>query len=286
MDFEVIATGYQFAEAPRAAADGSVYFSDLFGGGYYRARPNGAVDGLLAGRKYIGGAVLGADGALICSGLGGLIKVGPDSGLSAPVLTHIEGAPIIAINDVEAAADGGIFGGSIDFVSIFETGEKTAPGQFFYLSPQGAVRVLREVTVSNGIAFSPDGQIMYHAESTKGVWACPMAADGMPGAPSMFAALEDCDGLAVDVEGGLWVARWQAAELRRYRPDAVLDRCMALPFAHVTSLAFGGPDLTALYVTVGGDQARPGQGGLLRLKADVPGLPVHRTTVGAGLLVS
>lgn len=286
MNFEVIATGYQFAEAPRAAADGSVYFSDLFGGGYYRARPNGAIDGLLAGRKYIGGAVLGVDGAMICSGRGGLIKVDPDSGQSAPVLTHIEGAPIIAINDIEATPDGGIFGGSIDFVSIFETGEKPAPGQFFHLSPQGVVRVLREVTVSNGIAFSPDGQTMYHAESTKGVWACPMDTDGMPGAPSMFAALEDCDGLAVDAEGGLWVARWQAAELRRYRPDAVLDRCLALPFPHVTSLTFGGPDMTALYVTVGSDQARPGQGGVIRLKTDIPGLPVHQARLGPALVVA
>jgi xylono-1,5-lactonase len=277
-DFEVIATGFEFAEAPRIGDDGSVYFSDLSGGGYYRCAPDGAIETILADRLWIGGAVLDESGWVICGGKGGLIAVDPKSGKTQNILTELGGVPIIAINDIEADGRGGLFGGTVDFAAVFKRGETPSGGQLFHLSATGDVSILRDgLVVSNGIGFSPDGSRLYHSESTKGIWAYALDANGMPGTPELFAAMEDSDGLAVDCEGGVWVCCWQSAEIRRYLPNGVLDRTITLPFPHLVSLAFGGPDMSDLYVTTGGNADHPGKGGVVRFSCGFSGLKAGKT---------
>jgi sugar lactone lactonase YvrE len=276
--FEVIASGFQFVEAPRVDDDGTVYFSDLTGGGYYRCRPGRRVETVLPARMWIGGAVLDHDGSILLGGKGGIVRVDPATGESKPVLNEIDGIPIIAVNDVEADGRGGLFGGTIDFAAVFERGETPSGGQLFHLSRAGEVRTLRSgLVASNGMGFSPDRRRLYHSESTRGIWTYTLGEDGMPGPAEMFAELEDSDGLVVDSEGGVWVACWQSAEIRRYRPDGVLDRRVALPFPHIVSLSFGGSDLTDLYVTTGGNAEHPAKGGIVRIKSDVAGLRAFKS---------
>jgi xylono-1,5-lactonase len=275
--FEIIASGFQFAEAPRVDDRGTVYFSDLIGGGYYRCRPGAPVETVLADRTWIGGAAFAREDGLLLSGRGGIIRVDLTSGAARTVLGEIDGAPIVAVNDIEADARGGLFGGTVDFAAILERGETPSNGRFFHLSARGELTVLREgLVASNGLGFSPDGKQLYHSESTRGIWSYSIGSNGLPGAPVLFAALEDSDGLAIDAEGGVWVACWRSARLLRYRPDGVLDRSIALPFPHIVSLTFGGPALSELYVTTGSDAAHPGQGGVIRMRCDVPGRPEHR----------
>jgi xylono-1,5-lactonase len=272
--FEVLASGYQFVEAPRVAEDGTVYFSDLTGGGYYRVRPGGKPQTILKERIWIGGAALVADGSIVVSGKGGLVRLDPATGATKPLLGEIAGRPILAVNDIEADSRGGIFGGTIDFGAVFERNEIPAGGQFFYLPRRGEVRVLREgLIASNGLGFSPDGRRLYHSECLQGIWVYELGPDGMPGVPEMFAKMDDCDGLVVDREGGVWVACFQTAQLLRFRPNGALDQTIRLPFPSLVSLAFGGPDLTQLYVATGGNAEHPGQGGIVRISVDVPGLP-------------
>jgi xylono-1,5-lactonase len=279
MEFELIAGGFQFAEAPCVDDDGTVYFSDLLGGGYYRKRPGGPVETVLPERMWIGGAVLDAGGGVVCAGKGGLVLV---HGTGArPLLTEIDGEPIAPVNDIEGDGHGGLFGGTMDFAAVFERGELPRGGKFFHLAPSGEVRVLRDdVTASNGIGFSPDGSLLYHSESTVGIWVWRMGNDGLPHSPELLAPAEDCDGLAVDAEGGIWVAFWESAELRLYRPGGTVDRTISLPFPCVTSLAFGGRDMRDLYITTGGNADNPGRGGVVRIRTDVPGLKAARSRFG------
>lgn len=281
MDLEVITQGFQFAEAPRVDEEGTVYFSDLTGGGYYRRRPGGAIETVIADRMWIGGAVLDESGAVVCSGRGGLVLV--DGSEVRPLLTEIDGKPVVAVNDIEADGRGGLFGGTIDFVAIFERGELPSGGIFFHLAPSGEVRVLRDdVVVSNGIGFSPDRSRLYHSESTVGIWEWQMGPDGLPHSPCLLVKADDCDGLAVDAEGGIWVAFYKSSLLRRYRPDGKVDRTISLPFPILASVAFGGPDMRDLYVATGGDADHPGQGGIVRIRVDVPGLPESKSRFGDG----
>jgi sugar lactone lactonase YvrE len=276
--FEIIAKGFQFCEAPRAGTDGGVCFSDLTGGGYYRCSTDGTVETLLAERLWIGGATLDEGDAVLCSGKGGLVLV--KDGKSTPVLTHIEGEPVIAVNDIEADDRGAIYGGTLDFGAVLERGETPQGGILFRLDPSGDLTILRDdVVASNGIGFSPDGAVMYHSESTVGIWAWRLRDGLASGPPTLLAPAYDCDGLAVDVEGGIWVAFWREASIHRYWPDGTVDRTIPLPFRHVVSLAFGGADLRDLYVTTGGED----QGGVIRLRSDIAGLPTHRSRFASSL---
>jgi len=275
-EFETVIAGFRFCEAPRVEEDGTVWFSDLTGGGLYSIR-DGVVRTRLTDRIWIGGLTLDQGGACICSGKGGLVLVGADGG-ARPLLTEMGGEPIIAINDIEADEQGGLFGGTIDFAAVFERGEKPSGGRFFHLSVDGTLTLFRDdVVTSNGIGFSPDGGTLYHSESTVGLWAWRRDAAGLPVDRRLLAALDDCDGLAVDAEGHIWVAFWRQAAIVRFRPDGAVDRRIALPVPRVTSLAFGGPDGRDLYVTTGGDGDADRVGGVIRLRADVPGLPPYRS---------
>ena len=74
------------------------------------------------------------------------------------------------------------------------------------------------------------------------------------------------DGLAVDEQGGVWVATGEAGGLARFAPDGSLDRTVDVPAEFVSSLCFGGDDLRDVYVTT--------IGALFRGRSDVPGLPL------------
>ena len=84
------------------------------------------------------------------------------------------------------------------------------------------------------------------------------------------------DGVAVDSEAALWVARWQAGEIVRYRADGTVDRRLRLPYPYVVSLTFGGADLCDLIVTTGGDPGQTRHGAVLRVRCDVPGVAAQK----------
>ena len=277
---EVLASGYQFVEAPRADESGAVYFSDLLAGGFYRRTRDGEIRRFIADRKWIGGIVLNVDGTVICSGRGGIVRLDLETDVRHPVLAEIGDTAIDAVNDIEADADGALYGGTIDFTAILGRGRAPQPGVFFRIDPAGDVRVIREgVVASNGIAFSPDGRLLYHAESTRGVWVYDLGRDGLPRNPTLFAAVSDCDGIAVDSEAAIWVARWETGEIVRYRADATVDSRIRLPpYPYLVSLTFGGTDLCDLIVATGGrtSAAAPRQGAVVRVRCDVPGLASHK----------
>jgi sugar lactone lactonase YvrE len=160
-------------------------------------------------------------------------------------------------------------------------------GELYRLDPGGVLTpVVRNVTVSNGLAWSPDGARLYYADSpsrkidvfdyapatgeasNRRVFADLRYADGFP------------DGLTVDADGCVWVAMWAGAALRRFTPAGKPDVMLPVPVARPTSCAFGGPDLADLYVTTASiglsDSARAAQplaGRLLRLRPGPFGLP-------------
>ncbi|MGH2641672.1 MAG: SMP-30/gluconolactonase/LRE family protein, partial [Actinomycetota bacterium] len=88
------------------------------------------------------------------------------------------------------------------------------------------------------------------------------------------------DGMTVDDEGFLWVAFWGGSAIRRLAPDGNVDAIVRFPVSQVTSCAFGGADLSDLYVTSARSgltdaalSEQPLAGGLFRVRPGMRGLP-------------
>jgi sugar lactone lactonase YvrE len=147
------------------------------------------------------------------------------------------------------------------------------------------------VTVSNGLAFSPDGQTMYHADTTAHrIDRYRFAVDdGTLSEKSVYQSfLSDRsspdyggrpDGAAVDSEGAYWVAMFDGARLLRFAPNGAVLQQIALPVRCPTMVAFGGNDLRTLYITSASQNRPPAElsthprsGYILSLRVTVPGL--------------
>jgi len=159
-------------------------------------------------------------------------------------------------------------------------------------NPPEIVRVLEGVSISNGIDWSPDDDLMYYADSPTGRvdvfdWD-PKAGTVSRRRPFVMVAAGDGvpDGLCVDADGYVWIALWGGAAVRRYRPDGALDREVRLPVSQVTSCAFGGQHLDELFITTAAGglteeqlAAQPMAGAIFRYRPGCQGRQPNRATV-------
>lgn len=149
----------------------------------------------------------------------------------------------------------------------------------YVLQPDRRVQcLLGGVTISNGIAFSLDGRTLYYADTpTRRVDAFDY--DRATGALSNRRTVIEVsrglpDGMCLDGQGLLWVAQWGGGCVQRYDPatGAALER-IDLPADLVSSCAFGGADLSTLFVTTARQPGQPGNGAVYALRPGVRGLP-------------
>lgn len=142
------------------------------------------------------------------------------------------------------------------------------------------------LTTSNGLAWSPDGRIMYHADTpTCQVHAYDYdTANGSLSNRRLFLDLTDTgerpDGATVDSAGNYWVALYGAGRVAQFSPEGRRLRDIPLPVKAPTMPCFGGADLRTLYITTARQKhtaeelARmPLAGGIFAVGVDVPGLP-------------
>ena len=171
-----------------------------------------------------------------------------------------------------------------------------APGRgalYRYSSADGLERVLEDVTISNGIGWSLDGGTMYYIDSMAyRVDAFDFdLGTGEISERRPFAVIERGagipDGLAVDDEGGIWVALWGRAAIRRYSPDGEVERVLDVPADNVTACCFGGDDGRSLYVTTASVElpaerrsAQPLAGSVFVTDAGVSGPPARPFLAG------
>ncbi|HEX5682553.1 MAG TPA: SMP-30/gluconolactonase/LRE family protein [Ideonella sp.] len=162
-------------------------------------------------------------------------------------------------------------------------------------------RMAGDVTVSNGLAWSPSGRTLYWSDTKAHlIQALDMdPSDGSLSNRRVFAQfplkstdqrLEDYggrpDGAAVDSEGCYWSAMFEGQRLLRLAPDGQVLREVKLPVRCPTMACFGDADLKTLYVTTAREKrpadelaTQPWAGAVLRLRVDVPGLPVNFAVV-------
>ncbi|SFM18736.1 SMP-30/gluconolactonase/LRE family protein [Variovorax sp. OV329] len=166
-------------------------------------------------------------------------------------------------------------------------------GGLYRLRPDGSVeQIAPGFGLANGPCFSADGRTLYVADSAiRTIYAYDYAAQGPLGPPRVFVQTESFgsgpDGAAVDAEGHVWTVLTRTGQLARFKPDGTLERLVQLPATHPTSLCFGGPGLSSLYVTSISRSTHlegrlPQDGGLFELRGlPAPGLAPARFAAAA-----
>jgi sugar lactone lactonase YvrE len=262
---EILASGFNFPEAPVLLPDGGVAFSDVLGGGVHRWSPDGTVDVLLDRRRGIGGMAVVAGGGLLVGGRDLALLEGGET----TTLLEVDGAT--GFNDFGTDPRGRVYAGVLRFHPF--KGEQPVPSGMWALGGDlpAPREVTRDVDWPNGIGFSPDGGTIYASDYAHAhVLAWDVGEDGGLSERRVFATAPtgSCDGLAVDREGGVLVALGEGG-IARFGSDGTLDRMLEVPADFVTSVCFGGEDMRDLYVT-----GVAGGGVLLRGRAEVPGQPL------------
>ena len=115
-------------------------------------------------------------------------------------------------------------------------------------------RVLSDLTISNGIGWSPDGTRMFFIDSpTRHVRVFDVDGSTISNQRTFVDVAEFAgvpDGLSVDSEGGVWVAFWEGAAIRRFDGGSgALTEEVCFATSRITSCAFGGSSLDRLFVT-------------------------------------
>jgi sugar lactone lactonase YvrE len=276
--WDVLASGYELAEAPRADGAGAVWFTDVLGGGVYRWTSRDGVTVAVPKRRGVGGLALHADGGVVVSGRD-VVHVAPD-GTNRTLWSPPP--DITGLNDLCALPDGRVLVGALRFKPF--AGESPIPGAFWLLGRDGApaVPLVDDVDWPNGCG--ADDEHVYACDYSRGVvhvLAVPdtAASAGAPGGSAGPHVLwptpsGEADGLAVDVEGGVWVAQPRASSLVRFAPGGSVDRVVDLTDVTPSSLAFDG---ATMYVTTIRSSSAPGA--LLRLDAPVRGHRHHPATI-------
>ena len=199
-EIEGLADGYGLLEGPRVDGEDNLYFSDVPNGGVYRRRPDGTIETVVPKRRGVGGIALHADGGLVISGRNIChVRDGQTRVVFAP------DAP--GLNDLFVDAAGRVICATMRSDPFTFDGPRT-PGECWRIDADGtATQLYGDVALTNGIGFSPDGTVLYHSDTTRGVWAHDYD-DGDVSDRRLFVQRDDLqpDGLAVDEAGTVWVA--------------------------------------------------------------------------------
>lgn len=252
----------------------TLYWVDIPAGRVHRRDADGVHSSVeITGRPV--GAVVPREGGGLCVAAGnGFYALDFDTG-AVEELAAAPGLPHTRMNDGACDRAGRFYAGTMD------NDEAPGRGAFYRLDPDHTVTELFDgVGISNGVGWSPDDRLMYYIDSL--AYRVDVLdydpETGQMGDRRPFARLGSGqtvpDGMTVDAEGGVWVAVWGGSVIQRYATDGTLTGVVRLPAAHVTSCAFGGPDLDQLYITTAAGPGRSG-GALFTCPPGVKGLPAY-----------
>lgn len=260
-------------EAPRATADGRVLYSDVLGGGVYSvpASGDGEPETVLAKRRGIGGLVPHRAGGIVVTGRG---VVHVDGERQRELLT-LDG--VAGFNDINTDAAGSLLVGALRFKPF--AGEDPVPTEVWRIVAPGVAEVAAEgIDWPNGIAAAPGDGTIFVSDTANGVVKAFAPGDTRG---DVFVAVSSgaVDGLALDEEGGLWVALGDAG-IARFDARGELDGLAEIPSAFVSSLCFGGPDRRDVFVTTADNPLHPERGGtVFHARSEVAGVEVGPAAV-------
>ncbi len=234
-----------------------------------------------------------ADGGLVYGSKTGFYYL--DSEMNTRMIAEkCDGKQITDINDLIADPFGRVYGGQ----ESFHDGQKYDPGYLYKIDLDGTATIIEEgLHISNGMGFSPDVTSFYLVDTIlRNIYRYDFdVIKGSIKNKNLFARLQQDDGLpdglTVDRDGFIWVARFLGNGLTRYDPDGRIERKIDLGCAQPTSLTFGGIEFNDIYITSASaywetelaptnhDFSSHRGGELYRIKQEIVGKPEYLSRV-------
>jgi D-xylono/L-arabinono-1,4-lactonase len=270
--------------------DGShkrLYWTDCLGLRFYRYDWPSRKHQIVREGFEIKGFALQQDGGFVISNTSG-IWLWDGSGTPKMICAESDGFPCKA-NDCIADPAGRLLAG----LFYYDASKNYPLGKLLAVDTDGTARILDEgFHLANGLGFSPDAKTLYFTDSVaRCIFAYDYdAATGNVKNRRIFVRVPPTsgipDGLTVDAEGFVWSAEWYGGCVVRYDPGGVIERRIETPAKQTSSIAFGGPELSEIFITSAGESAAlpvipPGYdphsgyfgGALYSMRLDIQGKP-------------
>jgi len=205
----------------------------------------------------------------------------PDTGQLEKIFDAESDRPGNRFNDGKCDAQGRFWAGSMDFACEQPTG-----ALYSFDAERRCKRHVDGFAVTNGPTWSLDGRTLYFTNTaTRRIFAFDFdPSSGSLSNQRLWLAFDETegapDGMTTDANGNLWIAHWGAGCVTCHAPSGEQLARIDVPASNTTSCAFGGPNLSTLYITSAttgldeqASQAQPLAGGLFEIELDVRGLP-------------
>ncbi len=234
-------------------ADQCLWWVDIMGELVHRFDPASGTDDTWAVGEPVGSLAVRSGGGLVLATKTGFHLFNPETGEKTAIVDPEPDLTGNRFNDGGTDRQGRFWAGTMQ-----QDGDRKPVGSFYRLdTDMTATKMMSDITVTNGIAFSPDGKTMYASDtgaSVRTVWAFDY--DGDTGTPSNKRVLFDTHGMAgrpdggtIDADGCYWYAGVGGWQVVRVTPEGKVDRVIDVPVEKPTKPMFGGANLDVLYVT-------------------------------------
>jgi sugar lactone lactonase YvrE len=259
----------------------ALYFADILAPAIHRFDPVSRAHGILPMPEHVGCFGLRRDGGFIAAMRSGVFLLDDSGRVERKVADNPTDPAHSRFNDGRVDAWGRFWCGT-----IWQPRDQDR-AVLCRLDPDFSFRVIAgDLLVSNGLAFSPARDRMYHTDTPKHVlYVYPLdPVTGHLGGRTVLKRFPEGqgrpDGAAVDAEGCYWTALFDGGRVVRLSPTGEVLAEVELPVRWPTMVAFGGPDLKTLFVTSSRENRSaqelaqyPLSGDLFAVTVDVSGVP-------------
>jgi len=263
-----------------------VWWTDIHESRLYRYRyASAALESFACPERLCSFGFVDGDSRLVCAFASGLALFDPAGGDLQWLYRPEKDYRGTRFNDGRVDRRGRFWAGTMVEGEGRDAQGRPAKGSLYRISGSEQRRIFGGISISNSLCFSPDGGVLYFADSPeRRIMSYEIdPGSGEPGEARVFATVAGDgapDGSTVDAEGCLWNAQWGGSKLVRYTSAGEVDCVLELPVSQPTCVCFGGEDLDLLFVSSARENlsperlaAEPEAGNVLVYQTGVRGLP-------------
>ena len=261
-----------------------LYWIDIEGRKLHYYTPASGESHTIDVEERIGTVVPAEEGRVLVALQNGIFELDIASESLTFIANPLEGMADMRLNDGKCDPAGRLWVGGMH-LSV----EPEAASLYRLDTDRTIERMLNNITISNGIAWSLNYQTMYYIDTPTGYvqsFDYAISTGTIANHRVVITVPEDMgkpDGMTIDEEGMLWIAHWGGGSVGRWHPETgELLQKVEVPAPQVTSCAFGGHHLDTLYITTAREglsneqlTSYPHSGGLFSIEPGVKGIPAY-----------